>query len=93
VLSLPKILPRLTVEGLRRSPVLVFGLGVLLVSAVSNCAYRPFEIAFDFVVSFAKILIHFVFLTAQVDSLVRLRLFLGCLAGIILIPVALSVAH
>ncbi len=93
MLSWHKIVPQLTTAALRQSPLLVFGLGVLLVSVVSNLVYRQFQVGFDFVVAFGKILIFYVLMVAHVNSPSRLRLFLGYLVGIILIPIAVVVLN
>jgi putative inorganic carbon (hco3(-)) transporter len=93
LLSWHKLTPQLTTAALRERPVLVFGIGILLVSVVSNVAYRRFEVGFDFVVAFAKVLIFYLLMLAHVDTPRRLKLFLACLVGIILIPILLAVLN
>ncbi len=93
LLSWHKLIPQLTTAGLRERPVLVFGFGVLLVSIVSNVAYRQFELAFSFVTEFPKILIFYLLMLAHLDSPRRLKLFVGCLVVIILIPIVVVVLN
>jgi hypothetical protein len=92
-LSLPKILPQLTAVGCRRNPVLAFGLGLMAMFVLTSAAYRQFELGFNFCIKLGKILIFYVLLSAQLDSPARLKLFVRCLAGILLIPISLSAAH
>ncbi len=91
LLSWHKLIPQLTTAGLRERPVLVFGFAILLVSIVSNVIYRQFEMAFSFVIEFPKILIFYLLMLAHLDSPRRLKLFVGCLVVIILIPIVVVV--
>jgi len=93
ILAWPKLIPQLTLAGLRERPVFVFGIGFILVSALSNLAYRRFEVTFDFVGAFWKVLIYYLLMLAVVDSPRRLKLFIGCLVVIISIPVLLAVLN
>jgi hypothetical protein len=93
ILSWHKLVPQLTTVGLRERPVFVSGIGILLVSVVSNVAYRRLEIGFDFAVEFSKVLIFYLLMLAHLDSPRRLKLFLACLVGIIMIPIVLVVLN
>jgi len=93
LVSWPKILAQLSVASLRRNPVFVFGLGILLLSVATNVAHRQFQLAFDYAVILAKILTYLVLMAAHVDSPSRLRLFVCCLVGIILIPIILAMGQ
>jgi O-antigen ligase len=93
ILSWPKLVPQLTTAGLRERPVFVFGIGLLLL-AIASCLLRgQFDTAVDFTGAFLKILTLYLLLLAQVDSPGRLKLFLGCLVGIILVPTLLAVLN
>jgi hypothetical protein len=92
-LSWPKIAPQLTRSGLRRSPALAFGIGILLAGVLTSLVYRQFETAGEFIINHGKTLLLFTLIVAQVDSPRRLRFFLGCLVVIMLIPVMLGLAH
>ncbi len=93
LLSWPKLVSQLTTSGLRERPVFVFGIGVVLVSIVSNLVYRRFQTAYDFATEFVKILIFYLLILAHLDSHRRLRTFVGWLVGIILIPIVLSMLN
>ncbi len=93
ILSWHKLVPQLSTAGLRDRPVLVFGIGIVLVSIVSNLAHAQFQTAFDFATDFAKLLIFYLLMLAHIDSPSRLRLFLGFLVFIILIPILLAVLN
>ncbi len=93
LLSLHKLIPQLTMPGLRERPVLVFGIGILLVSVISNLVHEHFQIGVDFAVEFLKVLTFYLLMLAHIDSPARLKLFLGCLVGIIVIPILLAVLN
>jgi hypothetical protein len=93
LLSWHKLIPQLTTAGLRERPVVVFGIGILLVSLISNLVNGQFQIGFDFAVEFAKSLIFYLLMLAHIDSLSRLKLVLGSLVFIILIPILLAVLN
>src|SRR5271157_1734267 len=93
VLSWHKLIPQLTMAGLRERPVLVFGIGIVLVSLFSSVAHRQFQIGFEVAVEHVKVLILYLLMLAHIDSPSRLKFFLGCLVGIILIPILLAVLN
>ena len=93
ILSWNKLVPQLTMTGVHGCPVLAFGIGILLISIVSNLAHGQFTTAFDFATEYLKILIFYLLLLANIDSPTRLKRFLGLLAGIILIPISLAVLN
>jgi O-antigen ligase len=93
ILSWHKLIPQLTSAGLRERPVFVFGFGILLVSLISNFVHGQFQVGFDFAFEFLKILIFFLLMQAQLDSPARLKLFLRCIVGIVLVPILLAVLH
>jgi O-antigen ligase len=93
ILSWHKLVPQLSGAGLRERPVFVFGIGILLL-AIASCLLRgQFDTGVDFTGGFLKILTLYLLLLAQVDSPGRLKLFLGCLVGIILVPILLAVLN
>ncbi len=92
-LSWHKVIPQLTTAGLRERPVLVFGIGILLVSMISNLLHGQFQVGFDFATEFLKVLMFYLLMVGHIDSPARLRLFLGFLVGIILIPILLAVLN
>ena len=93
ILSWHKLIPQLTTAGLRERPVLVFGIGILLVSLISSLAHGQFQVGFDFAVELAKVLLFYLLMLAHVNSPSRLKLFLGCLVGIIMIPILLAMLN
>jgi putative inorganic carbon (hco3(-)) transporter len=93
LLSSHKVIPQLTTAGLRERPVLVFGIGILLVSMISNLVHVQFQAGFDFATEFLKILMFYLLMLGHIDSPARLRLFLRFLVGIILIPILLAVLN
>jgi O-antigen ligase len=93
ILSWHKIIPQLTTAGLRERPVLVFGIGIVLVSLISNSVQGQFQIGFDFATELVKILIFYLLMLGHIDSPARLRCFLSCLVAIILIPILLAVLN
>lgn len=93
LLSWNKLVPQLSMKGLRELPVLVFGIGILLVSIISSSVNERFQLGVDFASGFIKLLILFMLMLAQLDSARRLKFFLGCLVGIILIPIVLAVLN
>jgi len=93
LLSWHKVIPQLTAEGLRERPILVFGIGILLVAMISNLLHGQFQIAFDFATEFLKILMFYLLMLGHIDSPARLKLFLGFLVGAILIPILLAVLN
>jgi hypothetical protein len=90
LLSWHKLIPQLTTAGLKQRPVLVFGIGILSVSLVSNLAHGQLQVGFDFAIEFAKILIFYLLMLAHIDSLSRFKLVLSCLVGITSIPILLA---
>jgi O-antigen ligase len=93
LLSWHKLIPQLTSARLRERPVFVFGTGILLL-AIASCLLRgQFQTGIDFTVGFVKILTFYLLLLAQVDSPGRLKVFLGCLVWIILVPILLAVLN
>src|SRR5262245_19017253 len=91
ILSWHKLIPQLSTTRLRESPVLVFGIGIMFVSVVSNAVHGQFQTALEFAGEFLKILIFYLLILAHIDSPARLRLFLELLVLIILIPIFLAV--
>ncbi len=91
LLSWHKLIPQLTTAALRERSVFVFGIGILLLSVVTNAIYRQYEAGFA--TGFSETLIFHLLMLAHLDSPSRLKLFLGCLVGIILIPIVLVVAN
>jgi len=93
LLSWHKVMPQLTTEGLRERPVLVFGIGILSISLVSNLLHGHFQVGFDFATEFLKMLMFYLLMLGHIDSPARLRRFLGFLVGVILIPIILAVLN
>jgi O-antigen ligase len=93
LLSWHKLVPQLRGDGLRNRPVFVFGAGIVAVCVATTVLHGQVESAVDFAMEVSKVLIFYLLLLAQLDSPRRLRLFLGCLAGIILVPITLAVLN
>jgi len=93
LLSWHKLIPQLTIAGLQKRPILVFGIGIMLVGAISSLVHSGFEIGWLFVADFAKMLTFYVLMLAQLDSPRRIRSFLACLVAVILVPVVLAVLN
>ncbi|MGP0064394.1 MAG: O-antigen ligase family protein [Isosphaeraceae bacterium] len=93
LMSWHKLVPQLTTAGLRERPVLVFAIGILLVSIITSLAHGQFQTGYDFASTWVRIPVVYWLMLAQFDSPSRLKLFLGCLVGIILIPVLLAILH
>jgi O-antigen ligase len=93
LLSWHKLVPQLTTAGLRERPVLLFGIGIVLVSLVSNFVHGQGQIGVDSSVELVKVLILYLLLLAHLDSLARLRFFLGFLVFVILVPILLAVLN
>jgi hypothetical protein len=93
IVSFHKLIPQLTMEGMRERPVLVLGIGIVLVSLFSSLLHGRIQEGFDLAVEFVKILLFYLLLLAHVDSPGRLKLFFACLVGIILIPTLLAVLN
>ncbi len=93
LLSWHKVIPQLTTAGLRERPVLVFGIGILSISLVSNLLHGRFQVGFDFAIEFLKILMFYLLMLGHIDSPARLKFFLDFLVGIILIPILLAVLN
>jgi len=93
LLSWHKLIPQLTTAGLRERPVLVFGIGILLVSMISNLVHGQIEVGLEFATEFVKILIFYLLMVAHVNSPARLKLFLGFFVGFVLIPILLAVLN
>jgi len=93
LLSWPKLIAQLTTAGLRGRPVLVFGVGCLLIGTATSLLHGQLQDLADFSVEFVKILIFYLLMLAQIDSPRRLRLFLGWLVGIIMVPIVLAVLN
>jgi hypothetical protein len=89
IISWPKIAPQLSIQGLQERPVLVFGIGILLVALISSFAHGQIEEGLNFAFEFPKMLVFFLLLLANVDSPGRLRLFLGSIVAIIALPTLL----
>ena len=93
LLSWHKVIPQLTTAGLRERPVLVFGIGILSISLVSNLLHGQFQVGFDFATDFLKVLMFYLLMLGHIDSPARLKRFVGFLVGIILIPILLAVLN
>jgi hypothetical protein len=93
VLSWHKLIPQLTSAGLRERPVLVFAIGILFVSLIVGLMHGQLERTFEFLTAWVKIPILYWLMLAQIDSPSRLKLYLGCLVGIIVVPILLAVLH
>ena len=93
LVSWHKLVPQLTTAGLRGRPVFVFAVGILLILIVSSLMHGQLDAGLDPAVEFLKVLIFYLLMLAQVDSPRRLKMFLVCLVGIILIPTLLSVLN
>jgi putative inorganic carbon (HCO3(-)) transporter len=93
LVSTPKVIPQLTMEGLRERPALVFGIGILLVSLISNLGHGQVQVGFDFATEFLKILMFSLLMLGHIDSPARLKFFLGFLVSLILIPILLAVLN
>jgi hypothetical protein len=88
-----KMLGLLSARGLQECPVLAFGIGILLVSIISNTARRQFTFGIDFAAGFSKVLIFYLLLLAIVDTPRRFRQFLASLIPIIAIPIIVVMCH
>ncbi len=93
LLSWHKVIPQLTTKGLRERPVLVFAIGMLLVAMISNLLHAQFEVGFVSITECLKILMFYLLMLGHIDSPARLRLFLGFLVGVIVIPILLAVLN
>jgi len=93
ILSWHKLVPQLTSAGLRKRPVLVFGIGMLLVSLITNFAHQQFQIGFDCTVNDAKLIALYLLVLAQLDTPRRLKVYLGWLVAVILIQTLLAVLN
>jgi O-antigen ligase len=93
LLSWHKLLPQFTTVGLQQRPVLVFAVGLLLLSIISSLLHGQFQTAFDFPSAWVKIPILYWLMLAQIDSPARLKLYVGWLVGIIVVPILLAVLH
>jgi O-antigen ligase len=93
LLSWHKIVAQLGASALKERPVLVFAIGILVLSVLSNLVNGKLENSGDFVADFVKFLIFYLLMLAQLDSPRRLRVFTSWVACIIVVPVALAVAH
>jgi hypothetical protein len=93
LLSWHKLVPQLSPAALKERPVFVFGIGILVVSIISNLLRGKVETGSEVVVEYVKVLIFYLLMLAHLDSPGRLRLFGGCLVGIILVPITLAVLN
>ncbi len=93
ILSWNKLVPFISGAALREQPVLVLGIGVLSMLTVSTITHGLFEKGFTPVVEVSKILVFYLLLQAQLNSPSRLARYLGIVACIIIIPVALAVLN
>jgi hypothetical protein len=93
LMSWHKLAPQFTSAGLRRRPVLAFGVGILLISILLSLPGGRIAIGLNFAFEYSKVLIFYALILAQVNSPRRLKLFLGCLVGIILTPTLLAVLN
>ena len=90
LVSLNRLIPRLTTKAFREDPMAVMVVGILLVSLVSNLVRGDLQTAFDFATEFGKIAIFYLLLVAVVNSPVRLRWFLAWLVVFSLVPTVLA---
>lgn len=93
LLSWHKLIPQLTWTELRERPVLVFGSGVLLVSTILNLVHGKLQTGFEFVVEFGKVLLFYLLMLAHLDSVSRLKRFLGWLVGLIMVAIVMAVLN
>jgi len=93
ILSWQKLIPQVTTAGLRERPVLVFGIGLIFSAVFSSVVYMQVQAAFNFAVDLPRVLVLYMLILAQLDSPGRLKRFIGCLVGIMLIPILLVVLN
>src|SRR5262249_57916104 len=74
LLSWHRLVPQVSLAGLRERPVLVFGIGILLAAVLSAVRFGQYQDANDYAVESAKILLFYLALTRQTDSPPRLHL-------------------
>ena len=74
-------------------PIAVFMFGILAFGLMSDLLNGQIAVGVDFVIEFAKVLIFYLLLVGIVDTPARLRLFLFCVAIVILIPTSLALLH
>jgi O-antigen ligase len=93
LISWHKLLPQFSSAGLKDRPVLVFGIGILFWAVLGMIARRRFEDALEFSIDYTKMLLFYVLLLAQLDTVKRFRMFIACLACTILVAVFMAVLH
>jgi len=93
LLSWHKLVPQLTRAAMRERPVLVFAIGILLFSIVPCFLHSRFQLGLDFAAGSIKLIILFLLIQAHLDSPRRLKLFVGCVVGTIMIPILLIVLN
>jgi hypothetical protein len=91
--SLPVVLPQLTWESLRRNPITLCVIGLLVAVILSHLSHGDLYSARMGAAEFGKVLIYYLLLVGLVDSPARLRLFLLITAGFILCTAILSLLN
>jgi hypothetical protein len=90
ILSWHKLVPQLSMSSMRRDPVFVFAIGLLVVCVASGAVTARLQGAIDGGTEFAKNLIYYLLMVAHIDSPRRFKLIAACMVGIILVPVVLA---
>ena len=85
--------PQLSTDSLRRRPITVCVLALLVTNLLSCLANARLDLFLTQTFEFAKVVLFYLLLVGLVDSPRRLRLYLLSMAGVLVVPVGLAVLH
>jgi O-antigen ligase len=92
-LSLPALTQRFGRDRLREDPITVCVLGLLVAVILSHASHFHFSEAIADGLLFFKLVVYFALLVTLIDSEVRLRRFLCCIAGLTLLVCVIALLH
>jgi O-antigen ligase len=93
VTSATVIPKQLSVDSLKRRPITACVVAMFLAFALSNLVNLRVDAFVDHGIEFAKVVLVYLLLVGLVNSLSRLRCYVLSVAGILCVPIGLSVLH